>query len=555
MFLVFFVGLIIKGIFDRKNAGKRLIAKLYSQWGKLPQGELTEEKIRSLQYYYKNRKLPTLPEEVIVDEITWNDLSLDYLFALLNATTSSMGEEYLWALLHEVKTAEESLAERERVISFFETEEAARLNIQTAFARIGKHKKTSIYEQIDRMDMVKRESNARHYAVLVCMAAGIALTPFYGAVGGGILCVCAVYNILSYYKRKAEISSCFTALSFIIRMLDNTAVLSAEHMKGLEPYLSQLRTKNNELKSLRRGAPVVEAQSVTGDMLSLILDYVRILFHTDLIRFNRMMQLFIAKKEDIIQIFETVGFLDTMCAVASFRAMTKEWCIPEFTKEMQLHAEGLAHPFLEEPVPADITAKHSVLVTGSNASGKSTFLKSVAINAILAQTVHTVCAKQYRASFFRIMSSMALSDNLFSGESYYIVEIRSLKRILEATGKELPVLCFVDEVLRGTNTVERIAASSRILASISEANAICFAATHDIELTYMLDAYYQNYHFEEQVKENRISFDYRLKSGRATSQNAIKLLKLMGYPETMIQNAEETAAFFLTSGEWRKIEK
>ena len=187
---------------------------------------------------------------------------------------------------------------------------------------------------------------------------------------------------------------------------------------------------------------------------------------------------------------------------------------------------------------------------GANASGKSTFLKTVAINAILAQTIHTCMAQRYESSFFRIYSSMALRDDLVGQESYYIVEIKALKRILDVLDEEMPVLCFVDEVLRGTNTVERIAASSHILKSLSRDDVICFAATHDIELTHMLETEYDNYHFQEEVKNNDILFDYILYPGRATSRNAIKLLSIMGYDQNIISAAETSAERFLKTGEW-----
>jgi DNA mismatch repair ATPase MutS len=233
--------------------------------------------------------------------------------------------------------------------------------------------------------------------------------------------------------------------------------------------------------------------------------------------------------------------------------MLNSYGIPEFTKEKQFVAEELVHPFLEKPVPATIQTKKSVLITGSNASGKSTFIKSAAINAVLAQTIYTVCAKSYRASFFKVYTSMALTDNLFGNESYYIVEIKSLKRILDAAKDEVPVLCFVDEVLRGTNTVERIAASSRILHTIANSNALMFAATHDIELTYMLEECFTNYHFEEQISNDTISFDYRLKEGRATTQNAISLLGMLGYPEDIIHKSRMSASYFIENGEWQHV--
>ena len=193
-----------------------------------------------------------------------------------------------------------------------------------------------------------------------------------------------------------------------------------------------------------------------------------------------------------------------------------------------------------------------MLLTGSNASGKSTFLKTVAINAILAQTVNTCAADGYRAPFFRIYSSMALRDDLAGGESYYIVEIKALKRILDAAGaRDGPVLCFVDEVLRGTNTVERIAASTQILKSLGKAEIFCFAATHDIELTELLQEEFDNYHFEESVQNGDISFNYCLQAGKASSRNAIRLLELMGYPEEITNRAFNLAEQFLNTGSWR----
>ena len=150
------------------------------------------------------------------------------------------------------------------------------------------------------------------------------------------------------------------------------------------------------------------------------------------------------------------------------------------------------------------------------------------------------------------MSSMALTDNLDSGESYYIVEIKSLKRIVDtAKNSGAKVLCFIDEVLRGTNTVERISASTEILKNLSESGAMCFAATHDIELTDLLEKQYSNYHFTEEVKDGNVIFSYVLHEGKATSRNAIKLLEIIGYDKSIIEKAENRANNFIKSGIWR----
>ncbi|MDE6851832.1 MAG: hypothetical protein K2J67_05010, partial [Lachnospiraceae bacterium] len=260
-------------------------------------------------------------------------------------------------------------------------------------------------------------------------------------------------------------------------------------------------------------------------------------------------------QKELFQMYEIIGYMDSMLSVASYRVMEQgQCCIPEFVTEGELilETEEIRHPLLQDGVTNSLRTQQSVLLTGSNASGKSTFLKTVAINAILAQTVHTVLAQSYRSSMFHIASSMALRDDIMEQESYYMVEIKSLKRILDySQNSELPILCFIDEVLRGTNTVERIASSSQILRVLTKQGNLCFAATHDIELTYLLEQEYANYHFEEQITEQDVRFDYRLHTGRTNSRNAIKLLQMLGYDKAVIQSAEDMVQYFLETGKWK----
>ena len=108
----------------------------------------------------------------------------------------------------------------------------------------------------------------------------------------------------------------------------------------------------------------------------------------------------------------------------------------------------------------------------------------------------------------------------------------------------------MDEVLRGTNTVERIAASTQILKSFAKKSTLCFAATHDIELTSLLANDYENYHFEEEVVEGDVLFNYEIKEGKARTRNAIKLLSVMGYEEEIIHKANEMAENFINNGVW-----
>ena len=259
--------------------------------------------------------------------------------------------------------------------------------------------------------------------------------------------------------------------------------------------------------------------------------------------------------EQVFAIHEALGQLDAAIAVASWRESMDVWCAPQLDFDgaaPHLAGAGLVHPLLFGAVGNDLAAARPVLITGSNASGKSTFLKAAALCACLSQSLCTAPAVRYEASAFRIYSSMALSDDLLAGESYYIVETRSLKRILDQTARSgRPVLCLVDEVLRGTNTVERIAASSEVLSTLAAKGALCLAATHDLELCDLLGGAYDLYHFREYIEGDEMWFDYRLQPGKATSRNAINLLRLLGFDEQLVKKAHARADRYVETGVWQ----
>ena len=258
--------------------------------------------------------------------------------------------------------------------------------------------------------------------------------------------------------------------------------------------------------------------------------------------------------DDVFAIHEYLGRLDAAISIASYRASLDHYTEPiiDFDNEIDnyIHSEDMLHPLLSDPVPNDCVTEKPILITGSNASGKSTYLKTVALAAIMAQSICTVMAKTYKGKAFRVFSSMALQDDLLAGESYYIVETRSLKRILDAAKENNAILCVVDEVLRGTNTVERIAASSEVLLAMASTGLLCLAATHDIELCDLLCGSYRLYHFEEQVGEDEMLFDYVIREGKATSRNAINILQLIGFDQQIVDNAHKKANRYLNNGVW-----
>lgn len=537
----------IKGIFDEKQKEKKFIQDLYQNYGQFPNREYEINQYNSIRKYFDKHK-----DGFFIDDITWNNLDMDAVFMQMNHTYSSAGEEYLYYTLRTPFMEEAPLKSREEKVRYFMENEEERVKMQVLFAKTGKTGKFSLYDYLDYLDAVENISNGKHYFCIIAFLISILLIFVNGSLGLlltiGIIC----YNMVTYFRSKGDIEPYIVSFGYIMRMLSMAEQIIKTDVPVLVNEQNELKQLIKKFNKFKRGSHWLMApnrMNGAGDPLSILMDYIRMMFHTDIIQFNKMMRELRGHKEDVDGIVGIAGSIETAIAIGAYRTSLEEYCVPEFSNGILL--EDGYHPLIQNPVKNSIETGKGVLLTGSNASGKSTFLKTMAVNAILAQTIYTCAAKRYRGEFYHIYTSMALRDSLGNGESYYIVEIKSLKRIIDAGGKGQRILCFVDEVLRGTNTVERIAASTQILRSFAGKNTMCFAATHDIELTRLLEEDYENYHFEEEVKDGDVLFNYELQKGRARTRNAIKLLGVMGYETDIIKKADKMAEDFLKNGIWQ----
>lgn len=532
-----------------------LDAHLRKSWGKVPDREYQSEELESISHYAFHHR----EGKFYVDDITWNDLGMEEIFMLLNNTVSSCGEEYLYYMLRTPAQSYEPLSKREALMQWAASRPEERLRLQKMLYGV-RRTRLSLSDYIYILKDIPRKNTLKYKLLallpLICVGV-IFLDPALGVLS---LLGALVINGIVHHQDSQEIEKylkCYQCILSLITVADKVGKWK-DPDPVLKPYFQKIEEGRKGLKGFRRGAWLVtENSDVRDDILAAVLSYVKIFFHADLIKFYSMLGQLDGHEQDIEGLMENIGILDACMAAASYRAYLSLYCRPEFTESQEawFQGESLYHPLLENPVANSINAHGQILLTGSNASGKSTFLKTVAINVLLAQSVNTCLGESYHGGFLKVLTSMALKDDLQGGESYYVVETKSLKRILEEADKGEPMLCIVDEVLRGTNTVERIAASSRILASLCSPHVLAFAATHDIELTYILEDLYQNYHFEEEIRDNQVIFSYLLREGRATSRNAIRLLELIGYDSRLVQEAQKAAAEFENTGIWRTLGK
>jgi len=557
----FIVIIMVKGYFDSRQEQKKFVKKLYEQYGSAIDREYQPGELEQhIAMYYKKHE-----EAHQIDDITWHDLYLDEVYRKINYSHSAAGDEYLYYRLRTPLQTREELEREENHIRYFMEHEKERVALQQQFARLGRMRKYSLYEYLDYLDTLGKRNSIRYYLALILVFIGIGMMFYSVPVGLCALLLILCRNMIFYYKEQKEIEPYITSFHYISRLMESAELIGQEAIEEIAPERERLLSCCKAMEGFRRNSFIVLSGDRSGmgssstNPLEILFDYVRMIFYLDLIKFNQMLHVVQKHLPEIDRMVTVIGELEMTVVIGEYRTSLRgEYCVPVFLSEGDddpfLKLEQLYHPLLNEPVKNDIEVKKGVLLTGSNASGKSTFLRAVALNAVLAQTIHTCMAKSYRGGMFYIYSSMSLQDDLESGDSYYMVEVKSIRRILdkvrEAEKDKKQVLCFVDEVLRGTNTVERIAASTQILKALAGNNALCFAATHDLELTKLLDGIYDNYHFEEEIVGEDISFPYRLQKGPAVSRNAIALLKVLGYDESLIKDAESMAEKFLSTGKW-----
>jgi DNA mismatch repair ATPase MutS len=231
--------------------------------------------------------------------------------------------------------------------------------------------------------------------------------------------------------------------------------------------------------------------------------------------------------------------LEALNSLANFAYLNPHYTFPELITETgRLTARNLGHPLLrpEAKVCNDFELSHEqriVILTGSNMAGKSTFLRTIGVNLILAYAGAPVNADHLQTSLFRLFTCIKVSDSVQDGLSYFYAEVKRLQALLAATRvDDLPVLFLIDEIFRGTNSRERLIGSRSYIRALSLTTSMGLIATHDLELIKLADEIegVTNRHFREEVHDSRMVFDYRLRPGPCPTTNALTIMRLEGLP-------------------------
>ena len=232
---------------------------------------------------------------------------------------------------------------------------------------------------------------------------------------------------------------------------------------------------------------------------------------------------------------ETIGYFEAISSLAVVLQINPQWCFPVFEeKKLKVAAQEMGHPLIvhSKRVCNHVEIDHTLcMITGSNMSGKTTLLRTVGINLVLAYSGGPVCAKSMECSMMNIFTSMRIIDDVNSGISTFYAELMRIKMIVDYSHKQENMIFLVDEIFRGTNSRDRIIGAGNVIRNLSKNWIIGLISTHDLELCdleYEKNVKLRNYHFEENFVGHEMKFDYLLRMGRSTTTNAQYLMKLVG---------------------------
>jgi hypothetical protein len=495
-----------------------------------------------------------------LDDRTWRDLLMDDVFAVVDRTQSTLGQH---ALYHRLRSAPmgDHLGAFESLVNRMSDDAPARERAQLALDRLQDPQGYDVWWLAAPGAVEQHRWYAIFPLLLVSTIVLAALGPFW-PFGFAPLVAMLVVNVVVRYATDRHIATIAVAFRQCAPLIATAGELRFLNGAAIDPIVGPLATEVARLGRLERisrwvngnplllsagsGGAGIALSDVVGAVyeylnLALLLDGTGVYFGTrDLARAG----------PSLARVVAAAGDVDAAIGVASYRAGRDDWSRPELRIDGGMTVlSGLRHPLLDNPVPSSIVLKpgHGVLVTGSNMSGKSTFLRTVGVNAVLAQTINTCLADEYRAPVVRVRSCIGRADDLLSGTSYYLAEVEALLDLVRAGAGPVPHLFLLDELFRGTNAVERIAAGQAVLTQLLHGDGIArphlvLAATHDLELVELASEHYDACHFGDSVGPEGLIFDHQLRHGPSTSRNAIALLRLHGAPDTLVARAMSTAA-------------
>lgn len=294
----------------------------------------------------------------------------------------------------------------------------------------------------------------------------------------------------------------------------------------------QLLTKNQVIKGIQELCHIASLASMRQNVIAWILFNGFGMY--DFILRNRYLKWIETYTQDMNEWFDQLAIIELCMSLSVVKRDGFQVCMPTIQETKTLSFRQLKHPLIlpQKAVGNDFSYQHSVcMITGSNMSGKTTFMRTIGLNLVLAYAGGYVFGESFNCSYMHILTSMRVRDNVEEGISTFYGELLRIKKMIEWSQTHQPMICFIDEIFKGTNSLDRIAGAKATIAKLYQPQIIAFLTTHDFDLCEIDGYQLDNYHFDEDYKDSKIYFDYCIKKGRSQTTNGQFLLKQLGIME------------------------
>ncbi len=486
----------------------------------------------------------------VLSDKTCNDLDFNEFFMFADRTVSRVGQQFLYNTLRTIPLTGERLNAQEKLITEIAGDTDLRLKLQLHLDSLSRDNAFFITSLFQDEHLKKPKWFLIVPVLSFASVLSLLMLPFTPQFIF-VLVTLFIVNITIHFWNKRNLYEYAGSIPQLLN-LNRTAkeLMKTVLLSGIDRDLPDSIKVIDKVRN-RMSFFKLEAKLESDIEIALwaLLELAKSLFLLEPLLLFGVLEQLDTKRKEIERVFSFVGYADTLVSIASLRKGLAVYCLPEVkNKGRFLETSGVYHPLIPECVPNSIVVDgKSILLTGSNMSGKTSFIRTIGLNAIAALAINTCFASRFCIPRVRIFSAIRISDDLMNDRSYYFEEVLTIKEMIGNSRKEVPALFLLDEIFKGTNTIERISAGKAVLSYLNSGSNIVFVSTHDIELADMLDDTYELYHFSEQVENKTVDFDFRLKTGKLKNRNAIRILEINDYPAEIIAEAIEI------SGELDKV--
>lgn len=469
-----------------------------------------------------------------VDSTTFYDLNLLDYIKRIDYSMSTMGASSLYVRTREARPILKDLD----TLRYIRENQEETISLMSKFLSFGEIKNKELFTLLKNGIEAKFsfEIYVKFYPLIAALVLGLFFVSKMSFLSGITLILATNAIITKDISKKTQGASKMLTMLGKFSKLGTDVLktdLELESIERLRDYKTLLKKINRKTGSFYNKVGL--DTDIFYELISTITLHEAMLFLSikDLVNEN---------KENLCKLYFILGDIDNEIALSNLYYNLDLVCkadVADKTEDISIEGEELHNPIIylkdkEESVGNTFKFTKDILLTGSNASGKSTFLRTIGINHLMAKTLGFVVAKKFKTTDTDIFTSIDIKDSIEEKTSYFMAEAKTIKKMIDNPGN----IYLLDEVFKGTNTIDRISAASSTLDYLSKQGFVV-AATHDIELTNILEKDFCNYHFEEVVTKDEIKFDYKLKEGRAATRNAIRILEMYDYPEIITKKARE----------------